>query len=98
MRRAQSVRHYTRASVSTTGTDDLGVVKEVPEESTEVALRRQLLDKSKENDKVCGFSTLITFVADSASFAAPRPNSGAAVAARAAATDRGYSGVTKGVQ
>jgi hypothetical protein len=52
MRRAQSVRHYTRAPVSTTGTDDLGVLKEVPEESTDVALRRQLLEKSKENDKV----------------------------------------------
>jgi len=52
MRRAQSVRHYTRASVSTTGTDDLGALKEVPEESTDVALRRQLLEKSKENDKL----------------------------------------------
>ena len=31
---------------------DLGVLKEAPEESTEVALRRQLLEKSKENDKV----------------------------------------------
>ena len=54
MRRAQSVRHYTRATVSatTTGTDDLGVLKEVPEESTEVTLRRQLLEKDRENDKV----------------------------------------------
>jgi len=55
MRRAQSVRHYTRASVShvpTTGADDLGVLKEAPEESTDVMLRRQLLDKSKENDKL----------------------------------------------
>jgi len=30
----------------------MGVLKEVSEESTEVSLRRQLLDKSKENDKV----------------------------------------------
>ena len=55
MRRAQSVRHYARASVShvpTTVTDDLGVLKEAPEESTEVAFRKQLLEKSKENDKV----------------------------------------------
>ncbi|KAH9964104.1 hypothetical protein BC827DRAFT_1154103 [Russula dissimulans] len=52
MRRAQSVRHYTRGSVSTIGTDDLGTLKEVPEESTEVTLRRQLLQKSKENDKL----------------------------------------------
>jgi hypothetical protein len=59
MRRAQSVRHYTRPSVSTTGTNDMGVLKEVPEESTEVSLRRQLLDKSKENDKVCGSSVFV---------------------------------------
>jgi hypothetical protein len=54
MRRAQSVRHYTRATTSaaTTGMDDLGVLKEVPEESTEVTLRRQLLEKDRENDKV----------------------------------------------
>ncbi len=38
MRRAQSVRHYNRASVSTTGTNDMGMLKEVPEESTEVSL------------------------------------------------------------
>jgi hypothetical protein len=68
MRRAQSVRHYTRASVPTIGSNDLGVLKEAPEESTEVALRRQLLDKSKENDKVCGSSPSFNshyFVADS---------------------------------
>jgi len=54
MRRAQSVRHYTRASTSTaaTGSDDLGVLKEVSEESTEVNLRRQLLEKEKQNDKL----------------------------------------------
>ena len=62
MRRAQSVRHYNRASVPTTGTNDMGVVKEDPEESTEVSLRRQLLDKSKENDKVCGPPTLVTLL------------------------------------
>jgi hypothetical protein len=58
MRRAQSVRHYTRASVPTTGTDDLGLLKEIPEESTEVTLRKQLLEKEKENDKVCVSSHL----------------------------------------
>ena len=54
VRRAQSVRHYTRATVTaaTTGTDDLGVLKEVSEESSEVTLRRQLLEKDRENDKV----------------------------------------------
>ncbi|KAI9455941.1 hypothetical protein BJY52DRAFT_1384578, partial [Lactarius psammicola] len=52
--RAQSVRHYTRSSTSAaaTGSDDLGVLKEVPEESTEVTLRKQLLEKEKENDKL----------------------------------------------
>lgn len=103
MRRAQSVRHYTRASVSTTGTNDMGVVKEVPEESTEVSLRRQLLDKSKENDKVCGPSTPVSLLlifdfASLFSYAAPRPNSDTPGSARAAATDRGYSGVAKGIQ
>jgi hypothetical protein len=104
MRRAQSVRHYTRASVPTIGTDDLGVVKEVPEESTEVALRRQLLDKSKENDKVCNSSsfkasTLVTLLLIRLPpFAAPRPDSGTTGAAHSAATDRSYSGVTKGIQ
>jgi len=62
MRRAQSVRHYTRASVPTTGVNDMGALKEVPEESTEVSLRRQLLDKSKENDKVCGPSNLVALL------------------------------------
>ena len=60
MRRAQSTRHVTRASVPTIGTNDLGVLKEVPEESKEVALRRQLLEKSKENDKVYISFTFIT--------------------------------------
>ena len=35
----------------------MGALTEVPEESTEVSLRRQLLDKSKENDKVFDLST-----------------------------------------
>lgn len=103
MRRAQSVRHYARASVPTTGVNDMGALKEVPEESTEVSLRRQLLDKSKENDKVCGPSNLVTLllIFDLASFfpiAAPRPNSGISGAARAATTHRGYSGAAKGIQ
>ena len=101
MRRAQSVRHYTRASVPTTGTNDMGVLKEDPEESTEVSLRRQLLDKSKENDKVCGVNSRYFADFDLASFfpcAAPRPNSGAPSAARATATHRGCSGVAEGIQ
>ena len=60
MRRAQSTRHVTRASVPTIGTNDLGVLRETAEESKEVALRRQLLDKSKENDKVRRSFTFVT--------------------------------------
>lgn len=71
-RRAQSVRHQTRGSVPTIGSNDLGVLKEIAEESTEVTLRRQLLDKSRENDKVWeGFSTLVTLI--NANLASPPP-------------------------
>lgn len=49
MRRVQSLRHHTRPSLATM-TDDLGVLRE--EESTEDALRRELLAKDRENDKV----------------------------------------------
>ena len=52
MRRAQSVRHYARPSLAL-GTDDLGVLREV-DESNEDILRRQLLDKDRENDRVSG--------------------------------------------
>ena len=50
MRRAQSVRHYTRPSLALAA-DDLGALKEA-DETTEDVLRRQLLDKDRENDKV----------------------------------------------
>ncbi|KAI0334022.1 hypothetical protein GY45DRAFT_1270772 [Cubamyces sp. BRFM 1775] len=49
MRRAQSVRHYARASLAP-GADDLGVLKE--DESVEDVLRRQLLEKGRECDKL----------------------------------------------
>lgn len=52
MRRAQSVRNQTRPSAAFgINVDDLGVLREA-EESPEVALRRQLLEKDRENDKV----------------------------------------------
>jgi hypothetical protein len=51
MRRAQSVRHYARPSLAL-GADDLGMLRE-GDESNEDVLRRQLLDKDRENDKVC---------------------------------------------
>ena len=50
MRRAQSVRHQARPSLAL-GADDLGVLCE-GEESTEGVLRKQLLEKDRENDKV----------------------------------------------
>lgn len=50
MRRAQSVRHYGRPSI-VQGTDDLGLLKET-DESPEEALRRELIEKDRENDKV----------------------------------------------
>ncbi|GBE77592.1 hypothetical protein BKA93DRAFT_781660 [Sparassis latifolia] len=51
MRRAQSVRHYARPSLAL-GADDLGMLKESPDESIEDVLRRQLLEKDRENDKL----------------------------------------------
>ncbi|KZT73413.1 hypothetical protein DAEQUDRAFT_743232 [Daedalea quercina L-15889] len=51
MRRAQTVRHYGRASLAL-GADDLGMLKETPEESTEDVLRRQLIDKDRECDRM----------------------------------------------
>ncbi|KAI0778859.1 hypothetical protein BD413DRAFT_119952 [Trametes elegans] len=49
MRRAQSVRHYARPSLAA-GADDLGVLKE--DESVEDVLRRQLLEKDRECDRL----------------------------------------------
>lgn len=50
MRRAQSVR-YSRPSSIALCTDDLGVLRE-DDESNEDFLRRQLLDKDRENDRL----------------------------------------------
>ncbi|KAJ6617627.1 hypothetical protein B0H10DRAFT_1914179 [Mycena sp. CBHHK59/15] len=50
MRRAQSVRHYGRPSLAI-GADDLGVLRE-GDESNEDVLRRQLIDKDRENDRL----------------------------------------------
>ncbi|KIJ66592.1 hypothetical protein HYDPIDRAFT_174631 [Hydnomerulius pinastri MD-312] len=50
MRRAQSVRNYARPSLAL-GADDLGVLRE-GDEPIEDTLRRQLLDKDRENDKL----------------------------------------------
>lgn len=51
MRRTQSVRQYGKPSLAMGG-DELGVLRE-SEETLEDVLRRQLLEKDKENDKVC---------------------------------------------
>ncbi|KAJ7847823.1 hypothetical protein B0H14DRAFT_908413 [Mycena olivaceomarginata] len=50
MRRAQSVRNYGRPSLAI-GADDLGVLRE-GNESDEDILRRQLIDKDRENDRL----------------------------------------------
>ena len=50
MRRAQSVRNYIRPSLAL-ATDDLGVLRE-GDESNEDVLRRQLLEKDRECDRV----------------------------------------------
>ena len=50
MRRAQSVRHYSRPSTAQ-GADDLGILRE-DEDSLEDLLRKQLIDKERECDKV----------------------------------------------
>ena len=52
MRRAQSLRNHVRPSL-TTMTDDLGTLKEQSEETAEETLRRQIIAKDRENDKVC---------------------------------------------
>ncbi|TFK90073.1 hypothetical protein K466DRAFT_517755 [Polyporus arcularius HHB13444] len=49
MRRAQSVRNHARPSLAL-GADDLGVLKE--DESVEGVLRKQLLDKDRECDRL----------------------------------------------
>ena len=50
MRRAQTVRHFSRPSVAQ-GVDDLGLLRE-DEDSVEDVLRKQLMDKERECDKV----------------------------------------------
>jgi hypothetical protein len=58
MRRAQSVRHYARPSLALAA-DDLGMLRE-GDESNEDVLRKQLLDKDRENDKARFFSKLLS--------------------------------------
>ncbi|KAF8814016.1 hypothetical protein BYT27DRAFT_7130288 [Phlegmacium glaucopus] len=50
MRRAQSVRHYPRPSLAL-AVDDLGILRE-GEESVEDVLRKQLIDKERECDRL----------------------------------------------
>jgi len=53
MRRAQSVRHYPRPSLAQGGVDDLGILRENEDsESAEDVLRKQLMDKERECDKL----------------------------------------------
>ncbi|KAF8641011.1 hypothetical protein AX17_000656 [Amanita inopinata Kibby_2008] len=50
MRRSQTTRHHPRPSIALAA-DDLGVLRE-GDETNEDVLRRQLLDKDRENDKL----------------------------------------------
>ncbi|KAI6031003.1 hypothetical protein EDC04DRAFT_74149 [Pisolithus marmoratus] len=52
MRRTQSVRTYNKQPSASILADDLGVLRETSEESVEDVLRKQLLDKDRENDKL----------------------------------------------
>lgn len=58
MRRAQSVRHYPRPSLAQ-GADDLGILREGEDsDSVEDVLRKQLMDKERECDKVRVFKKI----------------------------------------
>lgn len=54
MRRAQTVRNYANGSRPSLqlGTDDIGALTE-GDERPEDGLRKKLLEKDRENDKVC---------------------------------------------
>ncbi|KAI6012747.1 hypothetical protein F5J12DRAFT_549696 [Pisolithus orientalis] len=52
MRRTQSVRTYNKQPSASIAADDLGVLRESSEEPVEDVLRKQLLDKDRENDKL----------------------------------------------
>jgi hypothetical protein len=93
MRRAQSVRHHARPSFAL-GADDLGILKE-GDESNEDVLRRQLLDKDRENDKVkLPFSLWLSSLAETSQWnslaAYPNPTtSGPALPASASGESSG---------
>jgi hypothetical protein len=94
MRRAQSVRHHTRPSLAL-ATDDLGALKEA-DESIEDVLRRQLIDKDRENDKVRS----VTHHPEYASHSLQVADAGAAASSAACttATTRDNTRIGKGVQ
>lgn len=52
MRRTQSVRNHAKAASIAANNDDLGVLRENEEGAEETSLRRQLLEKDRENDGV----------------------------------------------
>jgi len=56
MRRAQSVRHHQKSSLAI-GVDDLGILRE-GEDSVEDLLRKQMIDKERECDRVCASLSL----------------------------------------
>ncbi|KAG1741305.1 hypothetical protein EDB19DRAFT_1705274 [Suillus lakei] len=58
MRRVPSVRNYGKTPLAPLAADDLGLLREGDEPAIEDVLRRQLLDKDRENDKLQ--STILT--------------------------------------
>ena len=56
MRRTQSVRNHPNNKSTIITSDDLGILRETGDESMEDVLRRQLVEKDRENDRV-GFTT-----------------------------------------
>ena len=56
MKRTHSTKHNVRPSLLPTS-NDLGIIREC-DQTNEDILRHQLLDKERENDKVC-FSTFV---------------------------------------
>lgn len=95
MRRAQSVRHYGRPSLAL-GADDLGVLRE-GDESNEDILRRQLLDKDRENDKVTSMRLLFPSTSHASSSATNSSADPSSTSVTAAAFGE-YPSTRKGIQ
>lgn len=94
MRRAQSVRNHARPSLAL-GADDLGVLKE--DESVEGVLRKQLLDKDRECDRVRTHCRSARVTREVTVITATNPDTNAAGSAGPASTTREGPGPGEGV-